>query len=54
MEKIFNQKSVKYFVWQPLGIRVNIQKIFSFNSTGVNRILLLLFTAGVIDAGGAP
>ncbi len=54
MEKIFEQKSVKYLVWQPLGSRVNILKKFSFSSTGVKRILLLLFTGGVIDAGGAP
>jgi hypothetical protein len=51
MEKIFDQKSVKYFVWQPLGSSVNILKNFSFNSTGVNRIVSLIFTAGVFDTG---
>ncbi len=28
MEKIFNQKNVNYFVWTPLGSRVNIYKNF--------------------------
>ncbi len=55
MEKTFNLKSFKYFVWTPLGRRVNKYIFFSSSSlaTGINNTSSTCgkFAAVVIDTG---
>jgi hypothetical protein len=47
MEKMFNQKSFKYFVWAPLGSRENINVFLQVSS-----LFPLFATAGAVDTGG--
>ncbi len=49
MEKIFNQKSFKYFVWTLLGSRVSMYVDKFFSSSKQSDIVP--FAAGVIDTG---
>jgi hypothetical protein len=50
MEKVFNQKSFHYFVWTPLGSRVD--KFFPSTSRVSSLILFPSFATGVVDTSG--
>jgi hypothetical protein len=54
MEEIFSQKSFNYFIWTPLGSRINIQINFSITSTlrcKQSDIVPIIYP-GVIDTAG--
>jgi hypothetical protein len=54
MAKIFKLKNFNYFVWTPLGSRVNININFCLQVQfyACSLILYPLFATGVVDTGG--
>jgi hypothetical protein len=57
MEKIFKQKIFNYFVWTPLGSRVNIYKLVQLTRAANLPLVSLMpcrwqLATGVVDSGG--
>jgi hypothetical protein len=55
MKKIFNQKSLNYFVWTPLSSRVNLKIIVFLQAHFLQYPQydnVPIFATGVVDTGG--
>jgi hypothetical protein len=54
MEKIFNHKNFNYFVWTPLGSRVNLQKHFCLQVHLKGTVSLDFFASGFFHESVSP